>query len=102
MSDHDTATDETVVLELRLFATFRQAVGGKIIEREYPGPTVRIGDVLADLETEYGLDLLADDGTVREYTSILKNGTDIVHLDGVHTTVGSSDRISLFPPVAGG
>lgn len=92
-----------MTLELQLFATFRQAVGAKTIERTCDSPSIRIGDLLAELEADYpDLDLLDADGGVQPYVSILIDGTDIVHLDGVDTTVTEGDRISLFPPVAGG
>ncbi|MFP4591092.1 MAG: ubiquitin-like small modifier protein 1 [Halobacteriales archaeon] len=92
-----------MTLELRFFANFREAVGQKVLERSYDGPSVPIGDVLADLEAEYpDLDFFDDDGELREYLSILKNGQNVVHLDGLETPVGAEDRISIFPPVAGG
>lgn len=90
-------------LELRFFATFREAVGSK--ELAWPideGATV--GDVLADLEAEYeGLDgqLLAD-GEVRPQLNVLKNGRNVEHAEGAETPVTSEDQLSVFPPVAGG
>lgn len=90
-------------LELRFFATFREAVGSKTVSREFDdGATV--GEVLASLEAEYGdLDgqLLAD-GEIREHLSVLRNGREVVHLDGVDTTLADGDSLSVFPPVAGG
>ncbi|MFP9190812.1 ubiquitin-like small modifier protein 1 [Natronosalvus vescus] len=90
-------------LELRFFATFREAVGQK--ERSKPiddGTTV--GDVLADLEAEYdGLEgQLLENGAIRPQLSVLKNGRDVVHMAGVDTDLEDGDRLSVFPPVAGG
>lgn len=91
-------------LELRFFATFREAVGGKIVERTYPeGSTV--GDVLRALEDEFeDLDgaILDEGGDVRGQVTVLKNGRDVVHLDGTATSLAAGDAVSLFPPVAGG
>lgn len=94
-------------IELRFFATFREAVGEK--ERTEPfDDDATVGDVLAALEAEYdGLEgqLLADgdDGTViRGQLSVLKNGRDVVHMAGPETTLEDGDRLSVFPPVAGG
>lgn len=91
-------------LELRSFATFREAMGQKTIEREYEeGATV--GEVLSDLEGEFdGLEgrLLADDGAIQPQLSILKNGRDVTHAQGPETPLESGDTVSLFPPVAGG
>ncbi|WP_254766918.1 ubiquitin-like small modifier protein 1 [Salinilacihabitans rarus] len=90
-------------LDLRFFATFREAVGRKELSREFDDDA-SVGDVLAALESEYGgLDgqLLAD-GEIRPQLSVLKNGRDVVHMAGVETSLEEGDRLSVFPPVAGG
>ncbi|WP_396611671.1 ubiquitin-like small modifier protein 1 [Haloferax sp. S1W] len=90
-------------LELRFFATFREAVGQKTLHwRVEDGATV--GDVLNALESEYdGLaGNLLDGGEVRPHVNILKNGREVVHLDGIETTLDEGDTVSVFPPVAGG
>ncbi len=90
-------------IELRSFATFREAVGRKTIERSYEdGATV--GEVLADLESEFdGLEgQLVEDGAIRPQLSILKNGRDVTHAEGPDTPLEDGDTVSLFPPVAGG
>jgi molybdopterin synthase sulfur carrier subunit len=88
-------------LELKFFATFREAVGTKVIHREYDdGSTV--GDVLAALEGEYdGLDLL-EDGGLRPQINVLKNGREVLHMNGPETPMEDGDTLALFPPVAGG
>ncbi|WP_129112870.1 ubiquitin-like small modifier protein 1 [Halegenticoccus tardaugens] len=90
-------------LTLRFFATFREAVGSKTIEREYEdGATV--GEVLAALEGEFdGLEgnLLAN-GDLKPQINVLKNGREVLHIDGIETDVGDGDTLSVFPPVAGG
>ena len=87
-------------LELRFFANFREAVGQKTLEREYPDGAV-VGDVLGDLAEEFGLDLF-EDGDLRPQLSIMKNGKDVVHLASLDTPLGDGDTLSVFPPVAGG
>lgn len=90
-------------LELRFFASFREAVGQKILEREYDGEAVSAGELLEDLTEEYsGLDIFEPSGEVRGFVSVMKNGRDITHLDGLETPFEDGDRLSLFPPVAGG
>ena len=89
-----------MALELRFFATFREAVGQKTLEREYPEETT-VGDVLTDLTEEYEMDLF-EDGDLRPQLSIMKNGKDVVHLDGLDTRLDDGDTLSVFPPVAGG
>lgn len=87
-------------LELRFFATFREAVGQKTLERDYPEGTT-VGDVLTDLTEEYDVDLFEGDD-LRPQLSIMKNGKDVVHLDGLDTPLDDGDVLSVFPPVAGG
>ncbi len=90
-------------LELRFFATFREAVGQKTVHREVDdGATV--GDLLAALESEYdGLaGELVVDGELREHLSVLLNGRDVVHQEGLDTPLSEGDAVSVFPPVAGG
>lgn len=96
-------TDDAVEIELRLFATFRAAVGQKTISREFPeGVTVR--EVLEALEAEFDElrgQLLAA-GEIPEQLNVLKNGQDVRHGEGLEGTLTTGDRLSLFPPVAGG
>jgi molybdopterin synthase sulfur carrier subunit len=91
-------------LELKFFATFRAAVGQKFLEREVPDDAT-VGDVLASLEAEYdGLEgkLLDDEGELLPQLSILLNGQDVVHQEGVDTRLSPDDTLAIFPPVAGG
>jgi molybdopterin synthase sulfur carrier subunit len=90
-------------LELRFFANFREAVGSKTIEREYDEGTT-IGEVLGSLQDEYdGLrgELLVD-GNVPPQVNVLRNGRDVQYQAGIETVVEDGDRVSVFPPVAGG
>lgn len=90
-------------VELRFFATFRQAVGTKVVEREYDDGTT-VGAVLRDLEAEYdGLDgQLVEGGGLRPHINVLKSGREVLHLDGMETELEDGDSLSIFPPVAGG
>lgn len=89
-------------MELRFFATFREAVGQKHLEREYP-TSQTAGDILHELAAEYqDLELFSEDGELREHLSIMRNGRDITFLDELDTEIGDGDTLSLFPPVAGG
>ena len=91
-------------LELRFFATFRKAVGRKTIDREFDADTT-VGDVLEAIETEFpelGGELLDDSGDIQPQLTVLKNGREVVHLEGTGTDLEDGDRVSVFPPVAGG
>ncbi|MCT9097893.1 ubiquitin-like small modifier protein 1 [Haloarchaeobius sp. HME9146] len=91
-------------LELRFFANFREAVGQKTITREYDDEAATVETVLTALEAEFeGLDgELLEDGEIRPQLSVLKNGRDVVHMEGTATALEDGDTLSVFPPVAGG
>lgn len=96
-------TDRTLEIELRLFANFREAVGQKTTTREFAEP-VSVGDVLSSIEEEFeGLNgkLLSQDG-LQPQINVLKNGQGVLHLDGLDEELKEGDRLSIFPPVAGG
>lgn len=89
-------------IELRFFATFREVVGQKYLEREYDGPRTA-GDVLRDLKAEFpDLDFFTEEGDLRPHLSIMRNGRDITFLEELDTELGDGDTLSIFPPVAGG
>ncbi|WP_224268103.1 ubiquitin-like small modifier protein 1 [Haloprofundus salinisoli] len=90
-------------LQLRFFATFREAVGQKTIDREYDDGLV-VGDVLSALESEFdGLEgQLLENGELKPQINVLKNGREVLHIQGIETTMEDGDTLSVFPPVAGG
>lgn len=90
-------------LELRFFATFREAAGGKTVVREFEAAT-DVGDVLRALEAEYDgmAGRLIVDGDLAPQINVLKNGREVLHLEGLSTPLEDGDRLSVFPPVAGG
>ncbi|WP_336135480.1 ubiquitin-like small modifier protein 1 [Natronomonas amylolytica] len=91
-------------LELRFFATFRAAVGQKTVDWEADDDAT-IGDVLLSIEEEYPElvgELLDEDGDIQPQLTVLKNGREVVHLGGTETELDDGDRVSVFPPVAGG
>lgn len=93
-----------IELDLRFFATFRAAVGQKNLQRTFESGTT-VGDVLATIESEYpelAGDLLDEEGEIKPQLSVLKNGREVVHMDGPATALEDGDRLSVFPPVAGG
>jgi sulfur-carrier protein len=91
-------------LELRYFAMIREAVGERTTTREFdPETTVR--DVLATLENDHpDLEgtLLADDGTIARSVTVLRNGTNVTHLERGATELADGDTLSITPPVTGG
>jgi molybdopterin synthase sulfur carrier subunit len=89
-------------LEMRFFATFRQAVGQKTVRQDFEDAST-IGDIVQSLSEEYpDMDLYNEDGSIREFITIMKDGKDIEHIQGLETEVEEGSTISVFPPVAGG
>ena len=90
-------------LELRFFATFREAVGRKTVVREFEDGS-DVGEVLSVLEAEYEQmhGRLIVDGDLAPQINVLKNGREVLHLQGLETPLADGDRLSVFPPVAGG
>jgi len=89
-------------LDLRFFASFRESVGQKTISREYED-VADVGDVLRALSAEFpDMELFAEDGTPREFITIMKDGKDVTHMDGLETEIEDGTTLSVFPPVAGG
>ena len=82
-------------LELRFFATYREAVGQKEITREFDADAT-VGDVLEGIEAEFsGLagELLEEGGDIQPQLTALRNGREVVHLSGTETTMEDGDRI---------
>ncbi|MFC7019852.1 MULTISPECIES: ubiquitin-like small modifier protein 1 [Haloarcula] len=89
-------------IELRFFANFRETVGQKVIHREFDDEATA-GDILRSLPEEFPeMELFEADGQLRQYLTILRNGQDIEHIEGLETTLADGDELSVFPPVAGG
>lgn len=66
-------------------------------------PGTNIGELLNLLfNTQERRGKIFDNGKLKPYIIIFKNGRHIQHLDGVETEVKEDDTISIFPPIAGG
>lgn len=88
-------------IELRFFANFRKAVGQKTVHREFDDATV--GGVLRTMRADHAdLDLFDEDGSLKGFVTVMKNGRNVTYLDDVDTELEDGDTISVFPPVAGG
>lgn len=70
---------------------------------EASGATV--GEVIGELESSYpgiGERLLDESGNVKRFINVFRNDDEIRTLDGLGTTVGDGDKISIVPAMAGG
>jgi len=87
---------------MRFFANYREAVGQKTLVREYDD-VATVGDALRELVAEYPeIDVFEDDGSLREYVTVMRDGRDVAHVDGLETELAGGETLSVFPPVAGG
>jgi molybdopterin synthase sulfur carrier subunit len=96
-SDHD----GPVSVELRFYATFREAVGEKAVTREVPDGAT-LGDALADAVEEYpDLDrqILTENGDLRDGVRALRNGREAVEAD---SRLDDGDEVSFMTPIHGG
>jgi len=91
-------------MEIKVFATLRDVVGGKSIQIDITQP-VRAAELLSQVVAKHPplrAKLFAQDGGLNPSVHILINGRDVRFLDGLDTVVGPSDSVQMFPPVGGG
>lgn len=89
---------------IKVFANYREICGGKTVtlsvEEGQP-----IFSVLNQLSGQFPLmkdELFTEDKQLKPLIHVFINGKNIIHLEGLSTTVKTTDQIALFPPVAGG
>jgi molybdopterin synthase sulfur carrier subunit len=89
-------------IELKLFATLREAVGQKSMKWDVAeGSTV--GELLRDLVGEYpDLEIFDENDAVYDHVNILINGRNVQYLEGLETALQEDDTVGVFPPVEGG
>ncbi|MFA9518503.1 ubiquitin-like small modifier protein 1 [Halopenitus sp. H-Gu1] len=90
-------------MEWKLFADLAEVAGGRTV-RVSAGPGDTVGDALDDLlEARPALrDRVLEDGELADHINLLRNGTNVLHQDGLETELESGDELALFPPVSGG
>jgi molybdopterin synthase sulfur carrier subunit len=89
-------------INVQFFATFRDIFGTKAMEIAVK-PGTNIGELLnLVLDTQERRGKIFDHGKLKPSIIILKNGRHIQHLDGLETELKEGDKVSIFPPIAGG
>lgn len=90
--------------EFKVFATFREICGGKTVTIPYEAnePIGQLLDKLIDRFPQMGEELFTDEKIIRQHVHVFVNGRNVIHLQGLRTTVKPEDELALFPPVAGG
>lgn len=92
-------------MEIKVYATLRDAVGGKSVFIE-DSPQMTVDKMLHSLYHKYPAlrsKLFVDDQPeLNPSIQVLVNGRDMRYLDGLETVLSERDEIRLFPPVGGG
>ena len=93
----------TISVQVDFHATIRKVFGEKSIQIALSSPS-SVGFLLDRLCTsqERYESIFEDTNRLRSDVTILKNGRNIVFLDGLDTELTTGDKIAIFPPVVGG
>lgn len=86
---------------VRLAPVLRSSVGG-VKQVSAQGQT--LADVLSDLYIKFPAlkEQIQPGDTLSRFINIYVNDQDVRHLQGLETSVGSSDTVILLPAMAGG
>lgn len=101
MASPNTDADETVTVELRFYAPFKDAVGEKTVALDLPAGAT-LGDAVARVADEYpALDgeILDENRELRQGVRALRNGSDRAEAD---TRLRDGDEVSFTTPIHGG
>ena len=91
-------------LSVRLFASLREAGGGRAVEVELaaPSPMRAVLEVVFARRPALRPLVLDEQGAVQPFVNVFINGRSISDGDGLDSVVNRDDRVAIFPPVAGG
>jgi sulfur-carrier protein len=92
---------EDYMATIRLAPVLRSSAGGsKVVTAE--GGT--LGEVLSDLYRRYPAlkEQIQPEQELSRFVNVYVNDQDVRYLQGLDTTVGSNDTVTLLPAMAGG
>ena len=87
---------------IRIPPVLRSAVGG---EKELSADGSSVGEILRSVAEEHPetqSQLFSPEGDLNRYVNVYLNDEDVRVLDGLDTSVGSSDTLVILPAMAGG
>jgi molybdopterin synthase sulfur carrier subunit len=90
-------------VRIRFFARFRELLGTDIVAEPAPGMVLAllIRDVARKNKEGYRA-IFDDQGKIREFVIMMRNGKRVETVDAEKTLVADGDEIAVFPPVSGG
>jgi molybdopterin synthase sulfur carrier subunit len=92
------------IMNIKVFANFREICEGKMVTIDHVDnqPVLALLDALIESYPSMKEELFTAEKELKPMIHVFVNGKNIIHLEGLQTTVYQSDQIALFPPVAGG
>jgi molybdopterin synthase sulfur carrier subunit len=93
----------TISVQVDFHFTVQQVFGEKSIRVALSlPPTVKsLLDVLCTSRERYA-QIFDDSGRLRSDVKVLRNGRNVVFLEGLDTELDNGDKIAIFPQVVGG
>ncbi len=91
-------------MQVKLYASLRQAAGTKMVEVELKdGMTIQeILKVVTDQYPVLDKYIWTEPGKLSEHAHVFINSENIHHRAGLSTVVKQEDRVDIFPPLVGG
>jgi len=80
----------------------RQYAGG---QRSVSVEGATVGEALTALTAQYpdlGKQLFEGENKLRSFVNVYRNDDDVRYLEGMNTTLGDRDELSIIPAIAGG
>ena len=92
-----------ISVQVEFYATIQKVFGEKSMRVTQSSPLTvrRLLDVVCTSHERHEK-IFDDSGQLRSDLTILRNGRNIVFLEGLNTELKNGDKIALFPPVTGG
>ena len=88
---------------VRVFADLRQICGGVGVQVNAEGQRfIDVLDKMVEMFPDLKDEIFTAEKQLLPFVHVFINGRNIIHLDGLETTVKETDQFALFPPVAGG
>lgn len=88
--------------QVRLPTVLRPSAGGNS-SLEVNGESIReILEAISSKYPQFASQVLTEDGELHKFVNVYLNDDDVRYLEKLETKVGTDDRISILPAVAGG